>query len=68
MKLLPMVAKENVDTEKPTIVACGPLIDDELFANCTSLANIYIPNSVTKIGYDAFYRCENLTSVRLTSS
>ena len=42
-------------------------IGDEAFALC-SLTSITIPNSVTSIGYDAFYDCGGLTSVSIPNS
>ena len=35
------------------------------FEDCTSLASITIPDSVTSIGYGAFQRCVSLTSVTI---
>jgi hypothetical protein len=35
---------------------------------CTTLAGITIPNGVTTIGKQAFYRCKNLTSVTIPNS
>ena len=38
-------------------------IDHEAFKNRTDLTSITIPESVTKIGFDAFYGCDNLIQV-----
>ncbi len=38
-------------------------IDHEAFQNRTDLTSITIPESVTKIGFDAFYGCDNLIQV-----
>jgi hypothetical protein len=38
------------------------------FSDCTSLASITIPNSVTIIGGSAFYRCTSLTNVTIPGS
>lgn len=36
-------------------------VGDSAFANCSSLINIEIPNSVTTIASNAFYGCDNLS-------
>lgn len=38
------------------------------FANCESLTDIIIPNSVTFIGVEAFFRCISLTSIDIPNS
>ena len=38
-------------------------IPDYAFRNCTSLTSVTIPSTVTSIGCDAFYGCENLVNV-----
>ena len=43
-------------------------ITDYAFNNCTSLASITIPNSVTSIGQSAFSYCTSLTSVTIPNS
>ena len=37
------------------------------FRNCISLTSVTIPNSVTTIGYEAFYGCSSLTEVTIGS-
>ena len=41
---------------------------DDMFAGCTSLSSITIPNSVTSIGNNAFRGCSGLTSVSIGNS
>ena len=41
------------------------IIADYAFYNCSSLANVTIPDSVTSIGDCAFYKCSGLTSITL---
>ena len=43
-------------------MACGT------FGNCTSLKSITIPASVTSIGSEAFYDCQNLTDITFAHS
>ena len=38
-------------------------IPEYTFRNCTSLTSVTIPSTVTSIGGDAFYGCENLVNV-----
>ena len=46
---------------KQVIIADGvTTIGKDAFKECTKLTSINIPNSVTAIGYMAFYRCEAL--------
>ena len=42
-------------------------IGNSAFKNCTSLASIEIPSSVTSIGNEAFAYCTNLTSIEIPS-
>ena len=56
---------------KTSITECNikkdtKLIADSAFRDCTSLASITIPDSVTNIGEDAFYSCKNLNRVDIT--
>ena len=43
-------------------------IADESLAYCSYLTSVTIPNSVTSIGYSAFYWCSALTSVTIGNS
>ena len=38
------------------------------FRNCSNLASVSLPESVTAIGYDAFYSCSKLTDVSIPNS
>ena len=39
-----------------------------MFSGCTSLTMVTIPDSVTSIGYEAFYNCTGLTSLTIPDS
>ena len=41
-------------------------INDSVFSDCSSLISITIPDSVTSIGYEAFYYCSSLKGVYIT--
>jgi len=43
-------------------------IGDRAFADCSSLTEIVIPNSVTSIGYRAFADCSSLTEIVIPNS
>ena len=43
------------------------IISYNMFAGCTALTNITIPNSVTSIGYSAFEGCTEIASVTIKS-
>ena len=45
------------------IMAQTKIIYDGAFSGCSDLTSVTIPDSVTSIGYQAFYRCSNLTDV-----
>lgn len=40
-------------------------IDDRVFANCTSLTDLILPESITSIGNNAFENCTSLTEIAL---
>ena len=42
-------------------------IDAEAFRSSTGLTSVTIPNTVTEIGMMAFYKCDNLTRVDISS-
>lgn len=44
------------------------IILEEAFRNCKTITGINIPNTVTKIGYCAFWGCSALTGVTIPSS
>lgn len=44
------------------------MIESSAFMNCTSLAEVTIPNSVTNIGNNAFRGCTSLTEVTIPNS
>ena len=43
-------------------------IDDGAFRNCTSLAEITLPNTLTSIGGNTFYGCTSLAEITLPAS
>ena len=43
-------------------------IDEFVFAGCSGLTSITLPNSVTSIGERAFYRCTGLTSIDIPNN
>lgn len=43
-------------------------IPEATFQSCTSLAEIVLPNSITSIGTQAFFKCDNLTTVYYTGT
>lgn len=43
-------------------------IGDSAFLNCTSLTEVYVPNSVTKVGYISFGYCSGLKHLTLPNS
>ena len=66
--------------EKTIIIACPggkkeyvipdgvTSIENDAFADCTSLTNVTIPDSVTSIGVSAFYKCTSLTNITIPDS
>lgn len=43
-------------------------VGDASFSGCTSLKKVWLSNSVTSIGNNAFYRCTSLTSVTVNAT
>lgn len=55
-------------SNRNTIFIENRLLKDRLFPDCIYLASIIIPNSVTSIGYRAFYGCRSLSSITIPDS
>lgn len=55
----------NLDLSEVTGI---DIIEIELFAECSGLIGITLPNGVKSIGDGAFYKCDNLESVKLPES
>ena len=51
------ITKSNLQT---VTITSGDSIPDNVFANCTNLTNVIIPDSVTSIGDSAFAGCDKL--------
>ena len=51
-----------------SVVSIGEEAFGGFEGGCTSLASVYIPESVTSIGDSAFYGCTSLTSVHIPNS
>lgn len=52
----------------PTLEECPVTqVRDNAFYKCTSLKEIYLPESITQLGHHSFYGCSSLKSVSLPS-
>ena len=56
------------DSLKEVVITGGASIGDWAFRNCSDLASITIPDSVTSIGYSVFSGCSGLTSITIPDS
>ncbi|MCI5683074.1 MAG: leucine-rich repeat domain-containing protein, partial [Clostridiales bacterium] len=63
-KTLIAVCKNSVIPNDGSVTSIG----DYVFAYCTGLTSVVIPDSVTSIGAGAFFGCDSLTSVVLPGS
>lgn len=43
-------------------------ISGSAFNNCYNITSVWLPDSITTIGYEVFYGCYNMTALRLPSS
>ena len=60
-----VVIPESITVNSKNLPVVGIL--SEAFMGCSDLKIVYIPNTVTDIGYKAFYNCSKLTSVNIPS-
>ena len=68
IKIVKQLTKEEIEKDRFIIQDGIERIGNECFANCTSLKEITIPNSVTTIGNYAFHGCTSLTSITIPES
>lgn len=59
------VARQARPTSFVVNITSGNIIDNYAFSECTGLTSIAIPDSVTSIGYSAFFGCKELTNVTI---
>ena len=57
----------GITSLKTVVLTSGEEIRDYAFAGCSLLTSITIPDSVTHVGEEAFYMCQNLVSVTCNS-
>ena len=65
---LPQVVDRTVTEITEEDLRGAKVIKDYSFQNCTSLASVTIPDSVTSIDWYVFYGCTSLTSVTIGNS
>ena len=58
-----LIQVSDMDDSNYTIYESTNILADAAFSSCFDLKNIEIPDSVTKIGLKAFYRCDSLTNI-----
>ncbi len=57
---IPYIPQTNLKT---VVITAGETIENEAFANGGHLTSLTLPDSITAIGINAFYNCENLTCI-----
>lgn len=63
------ILDKEKSTEEHYVIRDGVKeIEDGAFYGCTSLKNIEIPNSVTRIGRETFQGCSSLESIEIPNS